>query len=259
MKLEGKVAVVTGSARGIGQAIALALAREGAAVLVADILDGAETVRSIAAAGGRAAYQQTDLQEEPQVAAMIARSESEFGGVDILVNDAAVQYEVLLEDLTVEQIDHMYRVNLRGLILACKHAVPSMLRRGGGRIVNIASVMGLVGDPLLVAYSAMKGGVIATTKGVAVSYAARGIRCNAIAPADVDTRLSHQYWEQFPDPKAARAEVEALYPMRRFAQADEIARIAVFLASDDSSNMTGAVLVSDGGLLSTVYMGKASG
>jgi NAD(P)-dependent dehydrogenase (short-subunit alcohol dehydrogenase family) len=134
-----------------------------------------------------------------------------------------------------------------------------MLRRGGGRIVNIASVMGLVGDPLLVAYSAMKGGVIATTKGVAVSYAARGIRCNAIAPADVDTRLSHQYWEQFPDPKAARAEVEALYPMRRFAQADEIARIAVFLASDDSSNMTGAVLVSDGGLLSTVYMGKASG
>jgi NAD(P)-dependent dehydrogenase (short-subunit alcohol dehydrogenase family) len=259
MKLEGKAAVVTGSARGIGQAIALAMAREGAAVLVADILDGAETVRSIVAAGGRAAYQHTDLQEEPQVAAMIARSESEFGGVDILVNDAAVQHEVLLEDLTVEQIDHMYRVNLRGVILACKHAVPSMLRRGGGRIVNIASVMGLVGDPLLVAYSAMKGGVIATTKGVAVSYAARGIRCNAIAPADVDTRLSHQYWEQFPDPKAARAEVEALYPMRRFAQADEIARIAVFLASDDSSNMTGAVLVSDGGLLSTVYMGKASG
>jgi NAD(P)-dependent dehydrogenase (short-subunit alcohol dehydrogenase family) len=259
MKLEGKAAVVTGSARGIGQAIALAMAREGAAVLVADILDGVETVRSIVAAGGRAAYQHTDLQEEPQVAAMIARCESEFGGVDILVNDAAVQHEVLLEDLTVEQIDHMYRVNLRGLILACKHAVPSMLRRGGGRIVNIASVMGLVGDPLLVGYSAMKGGVIATTKGVAVSYAARGIRCNAIAPADVDTRLSHQYWEQFPDPKAARAEVEALYPMRRFAQADEIARIAVFLASDDSSNMTGAVLVSDGGLLSTVYMGKASG
>lgn len=259
MKLEGKVAVVTGSARGIGQAIALAMAREGAAVLVADILDGAETVRSIEAVGGRAAYQHTDLQEEPQVAAMIARADSEFGGTDILVNDAAVQHEVLLEDLTVEQIDHMYRVNLRGLILACKHAVPSMLRRGGGRIVNIASVMGLVGDPLLVAYSAMKGGVIAATKGVAVSYAARGIRCNAIAPADVDTRLSHQYWEQFPDPKAARAEVEALYPMRRFAQADEIARTAVFLASDDSSNITGAVLVSDGGLLSTVYMGKASG
>ncbi len=143
MKLEGKVAVVTGSARGIGQAIALAMAREGAAVLVADILDGAETVRSIGAAGGRAAHQHVDLQEEPQVAAMIARSESEFGGLDILVNDAAVQYEVLLEDLTVEQIDHMYRVNLRGLILARKHAVPSMLRRGGGRIVNIASVMGL--------------------------------------------------------------------------------------------------------------------
>jgi NAD(P)-dependent dehydrogenase (short-subunit alcohol dehydrogenase family) len=125
--------------------------------------------------------------------------------------------------------------------------------------VNIASVMGLVGDPVLIAYSAMKGGLIAMTKGVAVSYASSGVRCNAIAPADVDTYLSHKYWEQFPDPPAARAEVERLYPMKRFAQAEEIARIAVFLASEDSSYMTGAVLVADGGLLSTVYMGRASG
>jgi NAD(P)-dependent dehydrogenase (short-subunit alcohol dehydrogenase family) len=259
MKLEGKVAVVTGSSRGIGQAIALAMAWEGASVLVADVLDGAETVGLVEGAGRRAIYQQTDLQEESSVAAMVARAEKDLGGVDILVNDAAVQYEALLDALTVEQIDHMYRVNLRGPMLACKHAVPAMLRRGGGQIVNIASVMGLVGDPVLIAYSAMKGGLIAMTKGVAVSYASQGIRCNAIAPADVDTYLSHRYWEQFPDPRAARADVETLYPMKRFAQPEEIAHVAVFLASDDSTFITGAVLIADGGLLSTVYMGKASG
>lgn len=259
MKLEGKVAIVTGGARGIGQAISLAMAREGASIVVADVLDGAETVSLVEAVGQRAIYQRTDLQEEAQVAAMVGRADSELGGVDILVNDAAVQYEALLEDLTVEQIDHMYRVNLRGPLLACKHAVRSMVRRGGGQIVNIASVMGLVGDPVLIAYSAMKGGLIAITKGVAVSYASKGVRCNAIAPADVDSYLSHRYWEQFPDPQSARADVERLYPMKRFAQPEEIARVAVFLASDDSSYMTGAVLVADGGLLSTVYMGKASG
>jgi meso-butanediol dehydrogenase / (S,S)-butanediol dehydrogenase / diacetyl reductase len=259
MRLSDKVAIVTGSARGIGQAIALEMAREGAAILVADVLDGAQTVDLVEAAGRRAVYVSTDLQEESQVAAMVARAESDLGGVDVLVNDAAVQYEAPLEELTVEQVDHMYRVNLRGVLLACKFAVPAMVRRGGGAIVNIASVMGLVGDPVLIGYSAMKGGVIALTKGIGVSFASQGIRCNAIAPADVDTYLSHKYWEQFPDPKSARADVEKLYPMKRFAAPEEIARIAVFLASDDSSFMTGEVVVADGGLLSTVYMGKASG
>lgn len=259
MRLAHKVAIVTGSARGIGQAIALALAREGAAILVADVLDGAQTLGLVEATGQRAIYAYTDLQEESQVSAMVARAESDLGGVDILVNDAAVQYEAPLEELTVEQVDHMYRVNLRGALLACKFAVPSMVRRGGGAIVNIASVMGFVGDPVLIGYSAMKGGLIAITKGIGVSYASSGVRCNAIAPADVDTYLSHKYWEQFPDPKSARAEVEKLYPMKRFAAADEIARITVFLASDESSFMTGHVVVADGGLLSTVYQGKASG
>jgi NAD(P)-dependent dehydrogenase (short-subunit alcohol dehydrogenase family) len=259
MRLSDKVAIVTGSARGIGQAIALSLAREGAAILVADVLDGAQTVGLVEATGQRAVYERTDLQEESQVTAMVARAESDLGGVDILVNDAAVQYEAPLEQLTVEQVDHMYRVNLRGVLLSCKFAIPSMIRRGGGAIVNIASVMGLVGDPVLIGYSAMKGGVIAITKGIGVSYASRGIRCNAIAPADVDTYLSHKYWEQFPDAKSARADVEKLYPMKRFAAPDEIASIAVFLASDESSFMTGEVVVADGGLLSTVYMGKASG
>jgi NAD(P)-dependent dehydrogenase (short-subunit alcohol dehydrogenase family) len=259
MRLSDKAAIVTGSARGIGQAIAFALAREGAAILVADVLDGAQTVGLVEATGQRAVYERTDLQEESQVAAMVARAESDLGGVDILVNDAAVQYEARLEELTVEQVDHMYRVNLRGVLLSCKFAIPSMIRRGGGAIVNIASVMGLVGDPVLIGYSAMKGGVIAITKGIGVSYASQGIRCNAIAPADVDTYLSHKYWEQFPDPSSARADIEKLYPMKRFAAPDEIASIAVFLASGESSFMTGEVVVADGGLLSTVYMGKASG
>jgi NAD(P)-dependent dehydrogenase (short-subunit alcohol dehydrogenase family) len=254
MRLEGKSAIVTGSARGIGQAIAMSFAAEGARVLVADILDGTETVSRI---GPMAVYQETDLEQEPQIESMVARAQREFGGVDILVNNAVVQYEQDLEVLTVDTLDHMYRVNLRGVILCCKHAVPRMLQRGGGNIVNIASVMGVVGDPPLIGYSAMKGGVLAATVAVAVSYAGRGIRCNAILPGDVNTRLSDAYWQQFTDPNAAKAEIEALYPLKRFAEPSEIASIALFLASSDSAFMTGSYLRADGGLLAAVYQGKS--
>jgi NAD(P)-dependent dehydrogenase (short-subunit alcohol dehydrogenase family) len=270
MRLEGRSAIVTGSARGIGQAIAVALAGEGARVVIADILDGAETIEKAEQAAEQAGsiqspkgapvvavYQKTDLQEEGQIVDLVKRAEKEFGGLDIMVNDAAVQYEKTLEETTVEDLDHLWRVNLRGVLLCCKHGAQAMVRRGHGAIVNIASVMGMVGDPTLVGYSATKGGVIATTTAVAASFAARGVRCNAIAPGDVDTYLSHVYWEQFDNPRGARAEVEALYPMHRFAQPEEIARIAVFLASDDASAITGVTLRADCGLLSPVYQGRS--
>jgi NAD(P)-dependent dehydrogenase (short-subunit alcohol dehydrogenase family) len=170
-----------------------------------------------------------------------------------MVNNAAIQIEQELAETTEDQLDRILAVNLKGVFFGCKHAVRAMRPAGGGSIVNVASILALVGDGILAAYCAAKGGVLGITRATAVQYGQDGIRCNAICPGDVDTPLVAAYFATAEDPAALRAEIEREYPLRRIAQPTEIARAVAFLASDDSSFMTGQPMILDGGLLADCY------
>jgi NAD(P)-dependent dehydrogenase (short-subunit alcohol dehydrogenase family) len=198
-------------------------------------------------------YLHADVSREPEVAGLVAAAVERFGRLDVMVNNAAIQVERELVETTEEELDRVLAVNLKGVFFGCKHAVLAMRRTGGGSIVNVASILALVGDGILAAYCAAKGGVLALTRATAVQYARDGIRCNAVCPGDIDTPIVEAYFAAAPDPRARRAEVEAEYPAGRIAQPEEIARAVVFLASDDSSFMNGQPLVLDGGLLADCY------
>jgi NAD(P)-dependent dehydrogenase (short-subunit alcohol dehydrogenase family) len=248
-RLDGIVSVVTGVGSGLGRAIALELAGEGAIVFGCDVNDetGAATMDGI----GR--YRHADVSREADVEALVAAALEAEGRLDLMVNNAAIQIEEELAETTEEQLDRILAVNLKGVFFGCKHAVCAMQPTGGGVIVNIASILALVGDGILAAYCAAKGGVLGITRATAVRYAPEGIRCNAVCPGDIDTPLVQAYFDTAPDPEALRSEVSAEYPLKRIAQPREIARSVVFLASDDSSFMTGQPLVIDGGLLADCY------
>ncbi len=248
-RLEGRAAVVTGVASGLGAEIARSFAAEGARVLGCDVDDaaGAATMEGI----GR--YRSTDVSREAAVADLIAEAVERFGRLDVMVNNAAIQIEEELAETTEEQLDRILAVNLKGVFFGCKHAVRVMRAGDGGAIVNIASILALVGDGILAAYCAAKGGVLGITRATAVRYGADRIRCNAVCPADIDTPLVAAYFATADDPAGLRAEVEREYPLGRIAQPQEIARGVVFLACDDSSFMNGQPLILDGGLLADCY------
>jgi NAD(P)-dependent dehydrogenase (short-subunit alcohol dehydrogenase family) len=235
-RLDGRVCVVTGVASGLGRAIARELAAEGAVVVGCDVEDagGEETMAGIGT------YCHADVSREADVAALLERATEIHGRVDVMVNNAAVQIEEELAETSEEQLDRVLGTNLKGVFFGCKHAVRTMRPAGGGVIVNVASILALVGDGILAAYCAAKGGVL-------------GIRCNAICPGDIDTPLVQAYFDTAADPAALRAEVSAEYPLGRIAEPREIARAVVFLASDDASFMSGQPLVVDGGLLAMCY------
>ena len=248
-KLDGKGAIVTGVGSGLGRAIARELAREGARVLGCDVEDaaGEETMARIGS------YRHADVSREADVQALVAAAVEAFGRLDVMVNNAAVQIERELVETTEDDLDRILAVNLKGVFFGCKHAVLAMRESGGGAIVNVASILALVGDGILAAYCAAKGGVLGITRATAVQYGGDGVRCNAVCPGDIDTPLVQAYFDAAPDPAAKREEVAAEYPLGRIAQPDEIARAVVFLASDDSAFMSGQPLVVDGGLLATCY------
>jgi meso-butanediol dehydrogenase / (S,S)-butanediol dehydrogenase / diacetyl reductase len=248
-RLDGRGVVVTGVGSGLGREIARELAGEGARVLGCDINDegGAATMRGIGE------YRHADVSRERDVEELIAEAVDRFGRLDVMVNNAAIQIEEELAETTEEQLDRILAVNLKGVFFGCKHAVRVMRPAGSGSIVNIASILALVGDGILAAYCAAKGGVLGITRATAVRYGAEGIRCNAICPGDIDTPLVAAYFDTAEDPAALRAEVEREYPVRRIAKPREIARGVVFLASEDSSFMTGQPLILDGGLLADCY------
>ncbi len=250
-RLNGRGVVVTGVGSGLGRALAIEFAAEGANVLGCDVNDagGEETMRGVGT------YRHVDVSAEAEVEALVADATERFGKLDVMVNNAAIQVEEQLTDTTEEQLDRVLSVNLKGPFFGCKYAVRAMLGSGGGAIVNIASIAGLTGttDGVLPAYSTAKGAVIALTKHIAVRYGPDGIRCNSISPGDMLTPMVQAYFDSAEDPAALRKQAENEYPLRRIPEPKEIARSALFLASDDASNVTGHDLVADGGLLAVAY------
>lgn len=255
MRLAGKVALITGAGSGIGRATALCFAAEGARVVVVDWKPegGRETVARIQAEGGEALFVVADVSQEADVQRMVAATVDAFGRLDILVNNAAVQVFGTIPDTSTSDWQRVLDVNLKSVYLGCKYALPRMIAQGGGCIVNMSSALGLVGDPALPAYGATKGGILAMTRAMAQAHGRQQIRVNCICPGDVETPLVKEYFDQQPDPAAARRQVAGHYALGRIAQPEEIARVALFLACDDSSFLTGTAIVADGGLTSRCY------
>jgi NAD(P)-dependent dehydrogenase (short-subunit alcohol dehydrogenase family) len=248
-RLDGKVAVITGAGSGIGRVAASLFAAEGARVVVADVVaDQAEAAAAeIVDAGGSALAVTVDVSDEAQVAAMVAAAVSTFGGLDVLFNNAGIfpGDDGGILDTPPETWQRVMEVNLKGVWLGCRAAVPAMLDSGGGSIVNVASFVALVGAATAqMAYTASKGGVLAMTRELAVEYARRGIRANSICPGPIETPLLA---ELLSDP-ARRQRRLVHIPIGRFGRPEEIARAALFLASDDASFVTGSALVVDGGI-----------
>jgi NAD(P)-dependent dehydrogenase (short-subunit alcohol dehydrogenase family) len=254
-RLAGRVAVVTGTSRGIGRSIARVFAREGAAVVGVDVLEeaGRAAAAEVVAEGGSMRFMRGDVSEEADVQAVVEGVLAEHGRVDVLVNNAAVQVEARLVDVTVADFHRVVDVNLLGCLLFCRAVLPAMVERRSGVIVNMSSLNALVADPLLPVYGATKAGIIALTQNIAITHGPDGIRANAICPGDVDTELNRAFFEAHPDPTEFRRRVEREYPLRRIASPDEIARVALFLASDDASFISGSQVVVDGALMARIY------
>ena len=247
MRLEGKVAIITGGARGQGAAEARMFAREGAKVVFGDILDddGRKVEAEINEAGGEATYVTLDVTDEDSWSAAIQTAVSSYGKVDILVNNAGIVSWNAGDDATVEEWDSVMDVNAKGVFLGTRAVIPEMRKAGGGSIINISSISGIVGqENIHPGYNASKGAVRILTKSTAIQNAKDGIRCNSIHPGPIKTEMTRRGWD---DPERL-ALTEQRTPLGRYADPDEIAYGVLFLASDESSFMTGSEMVIDGGL-----------
>lgn len=249
MRLKEKVALITGAGSGIGREAALLFAREGARVVVAEVADeaGRGTVAQIEASGGTARFIHADVSQAADARAMVEAAEKAYGRLNVIFNNAGIfpAADGSVVDTDEETWDLVLRVNLKGVFLGCKYAIPALLRAGGGSIINTASFVALMGAATpQIAYTASKGGVLALTREIAVEFARRGIRANALCPGPVDTPLLS---ELFSDP-ARRARRMVHIPPGRLARPEEVAQAALFLASDESSYVNGAAFTVDGGI-----------
>jgi len=252
-RLDKKVALVTGGGSGIGRASALAFAREGAKVIIADVnvTGGEETVQLIQAAGGAAIFVQADVSQAAEVAALVKKGVEIYGRLDCALNNAGIQGEIQqTAECSEENWDRIIATNLTGVWLSMKHEIPYMLKQGGGAIVNIASNFGLVGSRGMPAYTASKHGVVGLTKTAALEYARLGIRVNAVCPGPTQTPLVDRVLSQ--QPQIANQIVEAIKarePMGRMGQPEEIADAVVWLCSEAASFVTDIALAVDGGFV----------
>src|SRR5579864_4339562 len=248
MKLKDRVAVITGSGGGIGRAAAVEFAREGAIVVVADIhrAGAVETVERIKASGGRAHAVETDVGDADSVRNLVRETLREFSKVHVLFNNAAIQVNKTVEDTTVEEWNREMAVNLGGVFLCSKYFLPH-LRATKGAIVNMSSVNGFFVEPMCAGYCATKAAIMGLTKAMAIDHGKEGIRVNCICPGYIDAGLAEGYFQAQAEPAAARAAAGKLHALWRIGRPEEVGRVAVFLASDDASFVTGSAYVVDGG------------
>ncbi|HEX6822353.1 MAG TPA: SDR family NAD(P)-dependent oxidoreductase [Candidatus Sulfotelmatobacter sp.] len=254
MRLQGRVALVSGAAMGIGKGIASLFAQEGAKVVAADINAdaGSATAHEIQAAGGQCIFQRTDVSAEDEVQAAVKAAERAFGPIDVLANVAGIAHEAPAHRLELADWNRIIAVNLTSMFLCAKHVLPGMMATRRGSIINITSVQGLFGFPGYPHYAASKGGIISMTRQLAREYAKDGIRVNCIAPGTVETPMNIQVLERVPNPAQLRRAWERMHPLGRIGQPIDIAWGALYLACDESSWVTGQCISIDGGVSCTV-------
>jgi NAD(P)-dependent dehydrogenase (short-subunit alcohol dehydrogenase family) len=252
MRLKGKVAVVTGAGAGIGKSIAEVFAKEGAQVIVSSrrAANGQPVADNIVRSGYDAVFIESDVSKEEDVAGLIAKTIGIFGRIDILVNNAGVNFVKEFEQVRPSDWDRVINTDLRGTYLCCWNAIPHMIRQGGGSIVNITTVHTLACLPGAAPYDAAKWGVVGLTKSLAVEFASRKIRVNALSPGLIDTQIWSDILEAAPNKEECLSFWRSNIPAGRVGTPEEIAYTAVFLASDEASYITGANLLADGGMTS---------
>ena len=251
MRLKDKVAIVTGASKGIGRAIAETFAREGAKVAICSrtASEGEAAAAALREAGADVAYIQADVSVMDDARRLVEETTDKWGRLDVVCNNAGIGMLRTVEETTAEQWRHLLSINLDGVFHCSKFAIPALRRSGGGSIINMASVASFVGFQADAAYCASKGGLLMLTRQMALDYAPENIRVNAICPGFIRTPELEHYLDQKPDPEEGRAQVVAYHPIGRIGEPDEVAAVALFFASDESSFVTGAHLAVDGGLL----------
>jgi meso-butanediol dehydrogenase / (S,S)-butanediol dehydrogenase / diacetyl reductase len=248
MRLKDRVVVITGAGSGIGRASAVEFGKEGARVVVAEIdfAKAQETVAQIQTAGGTALAVTTDVSSPESVQNLVRKASEAFSQIQVVFNNAAIQVNKTVEETTVDEWNREMAVNLGGIFLCSKYSLPH-LRKTRGNIINMASVNGFFVEPMCAGYCATKGAIIALTKAMAIDHGKEGIRVNCICPGYIDAGLAEGYFQAQPDPTAARLAAGKLHALRRIGRPEEVGRVAVFLASDEASFMTGSAVVVDGG------------
>jgi NAD(P)-dependent dehydrogenase (short-subunit alcohol dehydrogenase family) len=246
-RLEGKVTIVTGAGSGIGRASAIRFAEEGARVTCVDI--DREAVAAVAHEIGDQAFAVgADVADPAQVKAYTDDTVLRWGQLDVAFNNAGINIPGVFHEVSDEVVNRTLDVNVKGCIYGCRYAIPHMLARGRGSLINTTSVNGLVAEPFLAIYATSKGAIVMLSKGIALDYAKQGIRCNALAPGWVDTPINHAHAEMLGGLAEVYATIDSFQPIGRPGEPREIANVALFLASDESSFVTGSVIVADGAM-----------